>query len=1264
MLVVLLAATALAPHTARGDYVESYQEWQATSADTWEVQDLSGAPFNVPANAVVEVAVVNERAVAELWGGVRAVGSALDRRFLLHEAEQGGWDVVVIHVQADSNSQIEHYAEVTSYVTFYLLGYWTCGTYVEEFQSFKAGASTSWEDHNLGTYGVGSGQVAEIVLVSNNAADEREAGVRTNGSSLARIMDLRKAEGGGDDLGSMLVQADATANATIEVYAENDTDVDFYLIGYWSTPPGTYTEKFSDIGSPTADSTWEDVDLSVFDVPADAVTEIALVNTANVAEHTMGVRANGSSLGRLLDLQEAEDGGGDYGRMNGTADAASTIEFYHQDVSDAHQFTLIAYWESDVLLTLSDHDTDQESNGFSGSGGETDTELFAFELDPGSYTFSVTQLVFTLSDIAALEDGDWGGIEIIVDSDDSGDVDGGESTKVGGDGVVSTAAGTITFSTSFDVSSATSYILRADFSSLTQCDAVEISLTVDNITTTACKTGTATAVVHAEAGVIANLVAHWKLDEGSGTNAADSAGNVDGTLTNGPVWVDDGRLCKALDFDGDNDRITFPHNATMSLTSFTLTAWINSDTVAAGYRGIVSKGTSGNDWNYWLGMDGDEIDFGFYNGSDWPSYRSSSNLSVDTWYHFAGTFDNTTDEIFLYLNGTEVLSTSTTDTPTTNTQSGWIGTDQENKDWDGEIDDVRIYNRALTASEIQSLAATYKVIDLGTASEDHSLGLSINDSEQIAGYDEDSATGDTDAWLCEECAFTSISTFAGGSVSEALGINDSGEVVGWSDNAGGDRKAFFYDGSLTDLGTLTDRSDSEAVAVNASSEVVGTAHNFGAPPTDRLAFIYLPAPAYTLGAGINSLGTLGGHQSVAIDINDSGQVVGGAQAAGGYIRPFRWANDMMTDLGTLGGESGSILHRAQAINTSGDVVGMSYTAGGDAHAFLHDGSMTDLGVLTGGDTSVAYDINDDDQVVGTSNVTGGAFHAFIWESSTMTDLNDLIDTNSTWTLIRATGINDDGEIVGWGQNPSGDYHAFLLIQTCSGSGPPGGIAGFEILLASGSGLTDYNGDFAETGVGSQGEPLAEIAVSDADPAKYFTFTVAGPGSDSTGAPGPAPGTTAGFAESMALPRTVTVESAEATGSFNLTISMSYDDDELADWGVVPEDVELHVLDTTQGPPPGVWVPAGTCLGESPPTGAIGDSGFVVHADGSVDFWAVREAPGVFAVGAKARQNTADPMSEDPDATPPPRLCGAGIMQTGLIGMVVLMAMTQLWRRRL
>ena len=110
---------------AQAQYVESYQSWSATSSDTWQTRDLAAAPFNVPANAVVEIAILNTDCSPELYGGVRAVGSSLDRRFLLHEAEGGeecegnqGNDVVVMHVQTDASSDIQHYADNTGDIDF------------------------------------------------------------------------------------------------------------------------------------------------------------------------------------------------------------------------------------------------------------------------------------------------------------------------------------------------------------------------------------------------------------------------------------------------------------------------------------------------------------------------------------------------------------------------------------------------------------------------------------------------------------------------------------------------------------------------------------------------------------------------------------------------------------------------------------------------------------------------------------------------------------------------------------------------------------------------------------------------------------------------------------------------------------------------------------------------------------------------------------------------------------------------------------------
>ncbi len=149
------------------------------------------------------------------------------------------------------------------------------------------------------------------------------------------------------------------------------------------------------------------------------------------------------------------------------------------------------------VLTLSDHDPPgQETDAFSDSGNETDAELFAFKLDPGPDTISVTELVFSLSNIANLADLDWVLVEVAVDDNGDGTIDGSETDAVGGGGTVS--GSTITFSSSFPVSSATNYILRADFPTLANCAKVTIALNAADVQTTEVVSGSTTSVSHQE----------------------------------------------------------------------------------------------------------------------------------------------------------------------------------------------------------------------------------------------------------------------------------------------------------------------------------------------------------------------------------------------------------------------------------------------------------------------------------------------------------------------------------------------------------------------------------------------------------------------------------------------------------------------------------------------------------------------------------------------------------------------------------------------
>ena len=171
----------------------------------------------------------------------------------------------------------------------------------------------------------------------------------------------------------MFVKASADDNAAIEIFSGSINNGEFYLMGYWSTPPGTYTELNETLGSPSADQTWEDKDLSGLGVPAEAVTQIAMTNTFNSAENHMGLRQTGSLLQRDINLQEAEGVGvsnrSDIATMHVNADENATIQWYHEDVSESHEYRLLGYWEcmDTVGLDLVGHWKLDEDSGTTAS---------------------------------------------------------------------------------------------------------------------------------------------------------------------------------------------------------------------------------------------------------------------------------------------------------------------------------------------------------------------------------------------------------------------------------------------------------------------------------------------------------------------------------------------------------------------------------------------------------------------------------------------------------------------------------------------------------------------------------------------------------------------------------------------------------------------------------------------------------------------------------------------------------------------------------
>jgi hypothetical protein len=209
------------------------------------------------------------------------------------------------------------------------------------------------------------------------------------------------------------------------------------------------------------------------------------------------------------------------------------------------------------------------------------------------------------------------------------------------------------------------------------------------------------------------LTGYWSLNEGTGTVAKDSSGNGNsGKLLNGPAWLL-GKSGQALLFDGSNDYVEVPHTNSLNISSaLTVSLWINNQTLTGAdeQRIIASKGhaTNGGSWTLtWSAKSGSIV---FYAGRS-TSYRYVSipynNTQVGKWHHIAAVVKSGT--ISLYLDGVLKAGPTSLDSSTIRTSSDPVriaslgSSSTALRNWDGLIDEVRVYNRALSAAEIVSL---------------------------------------------------------------------------------------------------------------------------------------------------------------------------------------------------------------------------------------------------------------------------------------------------------------------------------------------------------------------------------------------------------------------------------------------------------------------------------------------------------------------------------------------------------------------------------
>jgi hypothetical protein len=207
--------------------------------------------------------------------------------------------------------------------------------------------------------------------------------------------------------------------------------------------------------------------------------------------------------------------------------------------------------------------------------------------------------------------------------------------------------------------------------------------------------------------ILDGLVGWWKFDETSGTVAYDSSGNGNnGNLANGPTWVT-GKIGGALSFDGVDDYFEVSSRTWGIDNLLSLSLWYKIESTTSGTA--FSLGSSPYD-NETLLLFSSNIKFYHHkSGGNYALLQASSQLSL--WSHFVGLFYNgfASDQMKLFVNGNSVdAEYSTSGSPALlsdiENRKLRIGRRVDNSGfYKGLIDDVRIYNRALSATEVQAL---------------------------------------------------------------------------------------------------------------------------------------------------------------------------------------------------------------------------------------------------------------------------------------------------------------------------------------------------------------------------------------------------------------------------------------------------------------------------------------------------------------------------------------------------------------------------------
>ena len=207
-----------------------------------------------------------------------------------------------------------------------------------------------------------------------------------------------------------------------------------------------------------------------------------------------------------------------------------------------------------------------------------------------------------------------------------------------------------------------------------------------------------------------NLIAHWTFDDCVGNTVVDSSGNgLNGQLTGNAQIINDPERGKVLSLDGKASYVDCGDDWKFDISgAITVSAWLKINKFDTRWHAIVTKGATS--WRLQRFIDSESIEFGCTGISNqpWGHLGGVANVNDGQWHHIVGVYDSR--EISLFVDGRLDVSEKATGHIVVNQSPVYIGSNAAYNraspyggDWNGLLDDVRIYSYALRADEIEKL---------------------------------------------------------------------------------------------------------------------------------------------------------------------------------------------------------------------------------------------------------------------------------------------------------------------------------------------------------------------------------------------------------------------------------------------------------------------------------------------------------------------------------------------------------------------------------